>query len=86
MDHDKTQPELMTVPQAARLYGLGRRTVRDAVKRGELVGYRLSPRGYHRVRRADVESWLRARRVAPKPSAAAHARSVVDRVLSKPQT
>lgn len=58
--------EFVTVREAATLLGVSDRTVRAAIKRGELRAYVPSGRrapgrlGY-RLRRADVLSWLAVR-------------------------
>ena len=81
---DTQQPELATPPQIARRYGIGARLVREAIQRGELPAYRLTARGYHRVRMSDFESWLRARRCPPaRPAERQHAARVVANVRAR---
>ena len=44
---------------AARRAGCDRATVRRAIERGELVGFRLGPHGHYRVSRQSLQEWLR---------------------------
>lgn len=58
---------LMTLPEAARVCGLGARSrlLRDAVRRGELRVTYLSDRSWPRVSVAELRRWLTARRAHP---------------------
>jgi excisionase family DNA binding protein len=50
----------VTIPEAARRAGIGRRQLRRAVARGELPVFDLG--GWPRVRWSDVERWFASRR------------------------
>lgn len=56
---------LFAPEEVARLCGLSRRAVYDAIRRGELPAMRLCSR--LRIRSDDLESWLTAAQVAPMP-------------------
>lgn len=56
---------LLAPEDVARLCGLSRRAVYDAIRRGELPAMRLCSR--LRIRSDDLDSWLTAARVAPTP-------------------
>ena len=56
---------LFAPAEVARLCGLSRRAVYDAIRRGELPAMRLCSR--LRIRSDDLDSWLTAARVAPTP-------------------
>ena len=51
--------EMVTVPEAARRTGIGRRQFRRAIESGELPIYEL---GWPRVRWDEVRTWLDRRR------------------------
>ena len=53
-------PELITLPEAQRRTGLGRRQFRRAEIQGELPVYRVG--GWPRVRWVDVLDWIEAHR------------------------
>ncbi len=64
---ERTPGDLMTVEQVAAYLQLNKLTVYKYVRSGELPAVRLG-RSF-RVRRADVEEFLEARKVAPKRAA-----------------
>ena len=51
---------LLTVPNAAKALGIGERTLRAYISRGDLPIIRLSP-GCVRIEQAALESYVRAR-------------------------
>jgi excisionase family DNA binding protein len=51
-------PEVLTVEELAALLRLNRKTVYDALKRGEIPGARLVA-GRYRIHRDTVVGWLR---------------------------
>ena len=55
---------LVTVREAARALGIGRRLLYRAAERGELAVY--DPGGWSRVRLSDVAAWLERTRRPPK--------------------
>ncbi len=57
---------LVTVRQAARLFGIGRHLLFQAAERGELPIF--DPGGWSRCRLSDVEAWL-ARTRRPRGAA-----------------
>lgn len=73
---------LLTLPRAARRFGVSQKALRRAVKDGELAAYQIGDRWY-RVRPEAVEAWIRSKRV-PTPSALVEAR--VLRVLERERT
>jgi len=54
--------DLISLRQAARDLRVAERTLRRAVRSGELPGYQLGERTV-RVNRSDLEQWVRAKRV-----------------------
>jgi excisionase family DNA binding protein len=52
-------PRSITVGAAARLTGYHPSTVRRALLRGDLEGYRAGARGEFRIRPEAIEGWLR---------------------------
>jgi len=71
------EPELLTVPRAARRVGVGVRQLRQAIQRGELCVFRVG--AWPRVRWVDVIDWICAQRVP----ATSHARRRVAEVLAR---
>ena len=61
------EPELLTLPVAARKAGVGVRQVYRAVAQGEIPTFRIG--GWPRCRWRDVQRWIDAQRVAPTPHA-----------------
>jgi excisionase family DNA binding protein len=55
---------LVTVREAARVLGIGRRLIVRAAELGELPIY--DPGGWSRVRMSDVAAWLERTRRAPR--------------------
>ena len=58
---------LVTVRQAARLFGIGRHLLFQAAERGELAIF--DPGGWARVKLSDVQRWLEQTRRVPKGAA-----------------
>ena len=56
--------ELLSIRQAARELRVAERTIRQAVRSGELPGFQLGERTV-RVNRSDLEQWVRAKKVRP---------------------
>lgn len=54
-DHDLS-PEFVTIPEAARRLGLGRRQIQRAIDGGRVEEFRVG--GWPRVRLDDVRSWV----------------------------
>ena len=54
--------DLLSVRQAARELHIAERTLRQAVRTGELEAFKLGERTY-RVDRRGLEEWVRSRRV-----------------------
>ena len=54
--------DLLSVRQAARELHIAERTLRQAVRTGELAAYKLGERTF-RVERRGLEEWVRSRRV-----------------------
>ena len=73
----QTQPELLTLPAAARRAGVGVRQLRRAAKRGELPIYSVGT--WPRVRWRDVLRWIGGQRVPATP----HAEQRVAEVLAR---
>jgi hypothetical protein len=71
------EPELLTIPRAAKRAGVGVRQLRQAIRRGELPVFRLG--AWPRVRWVDVIRWICAHRVP----ATSHARRRVAEVLAR---
>lgn len=76
-DTSEREPELLTIPAAARRIGIGTRQLRRAVKEGELSAYQIG--SWPRVRWIDVTVWVRGRRVP----ATGHARRRVSAILER---
>lgn len=55
--------ELIRYKEAARLAGIGERTLRQAVYDGRLTAYRIG--GVVRLDRRDVEAWIFSQRRGP---------------------
>lgn len=55
---------LMSVRKAAQQFRLSERTIRQAVWRGDLPGYKPGKRTVY-VDESEVEDWIRDRRVRP---------------------
>jgi excisionase family DNA binding protein len=58
---------LVTVRQAARLFGIGRHLLFQAAERGELDVF--DPGGWARVKITDVQRWLERTRRVPRGAA-----------------
>ncbi len=71
------EPELLTIPRAAKRAGVGVRQLRQAIRLGELIVFRVG--AWPRVRWVDVIRWICAQRV-PTTS---HARRRVAEVLAR---
>jgi excisionase family DNA binding protein len=59
-------PEFLTVKEVAEIVRLHERVVRRAIRRGELRASK--PCGRIRIRRADLEAWLKDSELATVPS------------------
>jgi excisionase family DNA binding protein len=53
------RPPTLTVGAAARITGYHPATIRRALLRGDLEGYRAGKRGMYRLRPEALEDWLR---------------------------
>jgi excisionase family DNA binding protein len=53
------RPSALTVGAAARITGYHPATVRRALRRGELEGYRAGVRGMYRIPVTALDAWLR---------------------------
>jgi excisionase family DNA binding protein len=62
-EHPDQDPELLTLPRAARRVGVGVRQIRRAVKCGDLPAYQVG--AWPRVRRSDLSRWISSQRVRP---------------------
>jgi excisionase family DNA binding protein len=51
-------PRLVTVPEASRILGLSRDSIRDAIRTGSLRVVRTSPTGWPRIPEPDLRRWL----------------------------
>jgi excisionase family DNA binding protein len=58
---------LVTVRQAARLFGIGRHLLFQAAERGELDVF--DPGGWARVKVSDVQKWLERTKRVPRGAA-----------------
>ncbi len=56
--------DLLSLRQAARSLGIADRALRQAVRSGEVPAYRIGERTL-RVKRSDLDDWLKSRRVQP---------------------
>lgn len=54
--------DLLSLRQAAREYRIGERTIRRAVRAGELPAFQLGERTL-RIDRAELQQWVRAKRI-----------------------
>ncbi len=70
--------ELLTLPEAARRYGLGAKLVRRAAKSGEFPVYRAGG-AWPRVIATEFEVWIRSTRIPAAQGSSAH----VEHVLAK---
>ena len=70
-------PELLTVPAAARRAGLGVRQLREAIREGALPAYEVG--SWPRVRWCHVVRWIDAQRVPINP----HAKRRVAEILAR---
>ncbi len=61
MDAIKPDRALVTIPEAARHYGIFPRQLWRSIRDGSLPAYQIG--GWQRVRLADVDAWLETRRV-----------------------
>ena len=71
------EPEVLTIPRAAKRVGVGVRQLREAIRLGELPAFRIG--AWPRVRWIDVIRWICAQRI---PSTS-HARRRVAEVLAR---
>ena len=67
-----------SIRQISRVYGVGRRTVSDAIRRGELPAAKLTPKRFVILRR-DFEAWLRSHAAFPTDHAIARVEAVLAR-------
>jgi excisionase family DNA binding protein len=64
-DEQPQEPEYLKVAEVATLLRVHVRTVRDWIERGEIPAYKIG--NHWRIRRADLERAMQARRVSPEP-------------------
>jgi len=55
--------EFLSVREAAEIVGLSEKALRRAIRDGELPASK--PRGRIRIRRADIEAWIKSSRIEP---------------------
>ena len=73
--------EFFTPNELNRRSGISATRIREAMRRGDLVAYRVGH--WNRATWADFLTWLRSHRVRPQPDARAHASGVVERRIEK---
>lgn len=59
---DERQPEVLSVPDLSRRTGIGEKTLREAIRRGDLPAYRVGSKRF-RVLWPEFLAWLRTTRV-----------------------
>ncbi|MDR2455033.1 MAG: helix-turn-helix domain-containing protein [Deltaproteobacteria bacterium] len=62
--------KVLTVGQAAKLLGVGPKTLSAMVRAGKVPGFRIGERGYWRIRRRDIDELMETRNIGaykPKP-------------------
>lgn len=59
--------DLLSLRQAARELRIAERTLRRAVRAGQLPAFQLGERTL-RVDRAEIQEWVRAKRIRPWPA------------------
>lgn len=59
-----SRPRPLTMSEAAERVGVSRETIRQAILRGEMVGWQLGR--LHRVLEADLDAWVQSKRVVPE--------------------
>ena len=52
------KPVYMTIPDAAEHFGIGRHTLAQAIRNGQLRAFRKGERGWSRVKTTEVEQWV----------------------------
>jgi excisionase family DNA binding protein len=57
-DPPDIREEIMTVGQAAKILGVGPKTLSAMVRHGKVPGFRLGDKGYWRIKRSDIESLM----------------------------
>jgi hypothetical protein len=55
---------LLTLPEASRALGISSKSLRAAIRRGDLEAIQLTNSGWPRIAEADVRAWLAGRRIA----------------------
>ncbi len=70
-----TAPLLLTIPEAARLVGVGKRAICDLIAEGTLTTVTIPGQRHRRVTRASIDTWLGTgahpapeRHIAPLPN------------------
>ena len=65
--------KVLTVGQAAKLLGVGPKTLSAMVRAGKVPGFRIGERGYWRIRQRDIDELMESRNSqrlpAPRPKA-----------------
>lgn len=63
--------KVLTVGQAAKLLGVGPKTLSAMVRAGKVPGFRIGERGYWRIRQRDIDELMESRNTSetlkPKP-------------------
>jgi excisionase family DNA binding protein len=52
---ERTEPKLLRMSEAAAVLGVSTFTIRNLIVSGRLPSVRFGPKGWHRIRRDDVE-------------------------------
>ncbi|MDR2442461.1 MAG: helix-turn-helix domain-containing protein [Deltaproteobacteria bacterium] len=62
------EPEkVLTVGQAAKLLGVGPKTLSAMIRAGKVPGFRIGERGYWRVRQSDIDNLMDSQKFKPAP-------------------
>jgi excisionase family DNA binding protein len=61
--------KVLTVGQAAKILGVGPKTLSAMVRAGKVPGFRIGDRGYWRIRQRDIDELMESRN-SPPPSPA----------------
>ena len=78
----KTRAVFGTLPEAARRYGIGLRTLRRAARVGAFPLYSAETT-WPRVCFSEVEAWVRSTRIVPTAAVEARVAEVLDREVTR---
>jgi excisionase family DNA binding protein len=57
--------KVLTVGQAAKLLGVGPKTLSAMIRAGKVPGFRIGVRGYWRIRQSDIDNLMDSQKSQP---------------------